>query len=688
MQKKITLFFGLLFPIVYNQTASAVDSLTGINYPSATDTRLVAFADDASTPGASMNFFVAGNFYPNAPGLTQPFLWSSNSSQYTPITVPFGGINSYATGVSGSGTVVGYVDTNPSNTTYRAFVWQNGHRQDLGTLGDSSSNSFAFGISSGTGIVVGQSQLANGNSRGFFWTGSGALQALSTLTGDSSSARAISYDGTTIVGSSTSNINNTEIHAVKWVNGAITDLGTLSGSSYAVATSVSGNGAVVVGWSVISGTTSSFIVNNSPITSLGALTGYANSWANAVSSNGLVVVGDASRYPNCSICAWPDTAYRWTASTGMQTVSQWLASAGVSTGTWALRSAQAVNADGSIVVGYGTPDSTNPYQFQGYIARVSSIGSGLINQAEYLQSVQASNEVYKGITFLTSLPMNGAHHRPLMSYKNIGGDHCAWLNGDFFKFSGASDSKIGMGEIGACTDLADSSIRIGAGIGQNYMWQDTAFSGKNKLDGQHVVGEIDWKSPNSPLLFSATSFYGHWNTDLSRGYMNGGSLDYSRASPNASTVALRGRVDWLEAASLGKVKFNPWASVTATKVTIDAYTETGGGFPARFDKQTRTANEVRLGLTSEMPLTEKTEIRGNIEVAHHIDTKEPSVKGEVIGLFGFNQTGDSLPKTWGRVGLDLDHRFTNSTLISLTVNAAPSGRDANVSGAVSLRTSF
>ena len=77
-----------------------------------------------------------------------------------------GALNNIAFAINNQGQIVGQSDL-PGDTTFHAFLWQNGAMVDLGTLlGDFLSA--AFGINN-KGQVVGQSCDQNGNCRAFLW---------------------------------------------------------------------------------------------------------------------------------------------------------------------------------------------------------------------------------------------------------------------------------------------------------------------------------------------------------------------------------------------------------------------------------------------------------------------------------------------------------------------------------------
>lgn len=68
--------------------------------------------------------------------------------------------------------------------------------------------------------------------------------------------------------------------------------------------------------------------------------------ASAVSADGSVVVGRGSAVGGFK-------AFRWTATSGMQTVQDLLAAEGVSPAGWTLQYATGVSADGTVIVGIG-----------------------------------------------------------------------------------------------------------------------------------------------------------------------------------------------------------------------------------------------------------------------------------------------------------------------------------------------
>ena len=167
----------------------------------------------------------------------------------------FGGNDSGAQAVNNRGQVVGFAlnstpDTMaplPWPTEMRAFLWENGILQDLGTLG--GPDSWAMFVND-RGQVVGisypDSNLSSGcdtpgNNHAFIWE-KGRMQDIGTLGGSCSWPEGLSNQGR-IVGWSNMAGDTTQ-HPFLWDGTTLLDLGTLGGSS-AYATWINDNGQVI-----------------------------------------------------------------------------------------------------------------------------------------------------------------------------------------------------------------------------------------------------------------------------------------------------------------------------------------------------------------------------------------------------------------------------------------------------------
>ena len=126
------------------------------------------------------------------------------------------------------------------------------------------------------------------------------MQAINTPRGGS--ARAANFDGSVVVGASLSS-NDVEAGFIWTESGGLQDLGFLAGGNTSLASSVSGDGSLVVG--------------------------------SSNSSEGF-------------------KAFIWDAENGMQDLNIYLAGKGIDLAGWTLRSAEDISLDGITVVGYGT----------------------------------------------------------------------------------------------------------------------------------------------------------------------------------------------------------------------------------------------------------------------------------------------------------------------------------------------
>jgi probable HAF family extracellular repeat protein len=178
-----------------------------------------------------------------------------------------GGNVSMAYSINDSGVVVGEAST--ASGEMHAFVWQNGIMKDLGVVGETSS---ARGINS-KGDIVGVAYAKNVRGGAVLWSG-GQRQSLGDLgpSGSGSTGISINDNGQIAGVSSGFATNQGVVRAVVWLNGVITDLGTLGGL-HSTATAIDAQG-LVVGWAeVADSSTAAFQWQNGKMTQLASLRG-------------------------------------------------------------------------------------------------------------------------------------------------------------------------------------------------------------------------------------------------------------------------------------------------------------------------------------------------------------------------------------------------------------------------------
>lgn len=176
-------------------------------------------------------------------GSVESFKWSSGA----PVNLPdFPGDIcriSYGMGVNETGAAVGYSAAIGSCGDNRAVLYpSSGGIIDLGTLGGTNAQAQAINE---LGDVVGFSELASGQNRATLWSG-GAIHNLGTLAG-ASFALSINDDGI-ICGYFLDSRN--QQRACVWISGQIFDLNTLMGNGGAgwrllIATGVNDQGQIV-----------------------------------------------------------------------------------------------------------------------------------------------------------------------------------------------------------------------------------------------------------------------------------------------------------------------------------------------------------------------------------------------------------------------------------------------------------
>ena len=627
-----------------------------------------SYANGVSADGT----VVVGDYYKDS--LNHAFRWTS--SGITDLGT-LGGDSAYAKDVSADGSViVGHSHTGSAN---QAFRWTSGGMLGLGIMGTAS---YANGVSADGNVVVGYNQ--DTIHEAFRWVKNdvGESGTMYNLVFDifydpdnrlHSRAEAASEDGSVVVGYAY-DTSYTQFQAFRWVkddvgeSGTAISLGTLGGVR-TLAKDVSNDGTVVVGYSYLADSTNyhafrwvegatTGIGSNPEMFDLGTLGGNT-SYAYGVSADGAVVVGESHTGSAYRAFRWVKDAEGETGT--MQSVEDWLRGAGVTVEADITRRANATNSDGSVVVGYLQGDLA-------YIARVSDEGSGLVTVEDLQESLGAAASGVNMALESSNLVISGAHSRPLMRLVDVN-KNAFWVAGDVGQDDhGERNGDLGLAEVGIGHNFGNTQLN--AAIGHTWANQDLVNGGSADVDGTYLLAEA--LIPVKDSVWLTLGGYYHWaNTDLRRGYDNGGTPDYSTGSPDMNTWSIRARLDAENSFAAGSVGFSPYADLSYTKAKLDAYTETGGGFPATFDERTDKATELRLGVNAAKTMSSGMKLLGTLEAAHRFEDDSAITSGEVIGLSSFNFS-NTYDRNWWRLGIGMEGEVGAGQL-SVMVNGTTKG---------------
>ena len=314
--------------------------------------------------------------------------------------------------------------------------------------------------------------------------------------------------------------------------------------------------------------------------------------------------------------------------------------------------------------------------------------NGVSDIPAWMSSIDGQNRVYNAGVTLAGLPLEGAHHRPMLSFDRMGKEHQAWATGDFGSSSNTRDLSVTTGEAGINWNVGKTGL-IGFAAGHGEQNQSLAFNGSSSTKGDYALVEYDYRPEGTQWIVSLLGMVGSWEAKTNRGYTSGGSTDFSFGVADIISRSARLRVDAPSLVTFGGFGFAPYASYSVTQTVVGGYTETGGAFPATFDEQTHNAQEARLGVTAAKDLSAATKLLLTVEAIHRFDGVGPSLTGQdVTGGVSFSLPGTAPRADCVRFGFDVDHKLNENTLLNVSAHVATVGEEHDVSAAISIRRAF
>jgi uncharacterized membrane protein/uncharacterized protein YhjY with autotransporter beta-barrel domain len=200
-------------------------------------------------------------------------------------------------------TVVGGFQSSTDITKWDAYRWS--EVSGFTTLGDAAwSRSWATGMNNDASVIVGQGHYAPADADyAWRWTLDGGMRSLGTLPGFAASgAEDVSNDGKVVVGwlQDRADLANASRTAMVWTeNGGMESIGQLNGGGWSEAVGVSESGSIVAGWARDGSALDefgqpyarAFTWTRNGMTVLPLPTGAVNTVATGISGDGRVVVG-------------------------------------------------------------------------------------------------------------------------------------------------------------------------------------------------------------------------------------------------------------------------------------------------------------------------------------------------------------------------------------------------------------
>jgi len=346
------------------------------------------FETPVNTYTSGDGMVAAASYFSDA-GVYVSFRWDSVEGLGPLLDAAGNAENVRVGGLNDDGGVISGTTGFDVGTTERAVRWLDG------PIAEQISSLWAQDLVDVNGdgtVLAGRARFAGTVGNAFRWVEGQGLTDLGTLLGGFSRGLEISVDGRTIVGNES--LGGTDSgRGFRWTpDEGLLDIGSLAGDNFAVARSVSGDGAIVFGesWTVppdrSAGRVNPFRwtedVGAQPLDLLdGAIGGVVD----GASFDGGVAVGTNFFPGDVAIAAV------WTAD-GVQSAADYFADAGVDLTGWTLERVFDISYGGGVIAGRGELDG----QLRHFIANLTGafpLAPTILDQPAGLQVVDAGSRV-------------------------------------------------------------------------------------------------------------------------------------------------------------------------------------------------------------------------------------------------------------------------------------------------------
>jgi hypothetical protein len=301
-----------------------------------------------------------------------------------------------------------------------------------------------------------------------------------------------------------------------------------------------------------------------------------------------------------------------------------------------------------------------------------------IDTTEWMGSIAGPIDTLRSAMAISSQTMEGAHHRPIKSLALPGRNDFAWATGDLGKATRQRDATQSAGEFGYGCRIGTTAV-FGIAVGYSDLNQTYDATGSGETNGMFAVADLGFTAGPGDLTLTALVS----RSDIST------TRNGNKGDTTGKAYSLRARYD----KALGKIGAAPvgvFTSFTYDHSAINGYSETGGVAPASYGDQSKENWVARLGVTSTINLAKSTDLSLTIEAAHLLTSKQGDFTGTDIatGVLDFSMPDVRTKRTWGRLGLDIDHKLSESSVISLTLHASTEGDAFDTAAALSIRKGF